>query len=104
TNVISELFRPSPEVRVVDWLSSLTGDVAITSVTLAELLAGVPRLPDGRRKAELTRHIGPAVEMSRSIDVDLPVKRDGGRPMMAVRVGTRWSSVSTCRTAADQAF
>src|SRR5690625_6680471 len=50
TNVIAEILRPSPEARVVDWLTSLTGGVAITSVTLAELLAGVRRLSDGRRK------------------------------------------------------
>ncbi|MGC8054966.1 PIN domain-containing protein, partial [Salmonella enterica] len=61
TNVISEIFRPSPEPRVVEWLASLTGDVAITSVTLAELLAGVRRLPDGRRKDELTRRIDAAL-------------------------------------------
>lgn len=62
TNVISEIFRPSPESRVVDWLASLEGDVAITSVTLAELLAGVRRLPDGRRRDELSRRIEEALE------------------------------------------
>lgn len=72
TNVISEIFRPSPEVRVVDWLASLTGDVAITSVTLAELLAGVRRLPDGRRKAELTKQIGSALEPDRGSRSLLP--------------------------------
>lgn len=61
TNVISEIFRPSPEPRVVEWLVSLTGDVAITSITLAELLAGVRRLPDGRRKDELAHGIEEAV-------------------------------------------
>ncbi len=62
TNVVSEVFRPSPEPRVVDWTASLTGDVAITSVTLAELLAGVRRLPDGRRKDELAHGIDGALE------------------------------------------
>ncbi|MBE3000177.1 type II toxin-antitoxin system VapC family toxin [Nocardiopsis sp. HNM0947] len=62
TNVISELFRPDPDVGVVAWLESLTGDVAITSVTFAELLAGVGRLPDGRRKRELRSRIEAAVE------------------------------------------
>lgn len=62
TNVISEIFRPSPEPRVVNWLSSLSGDVAITSVTLAELLAGIRRLPDGRRKVTLARRIDAALE------------------------------------------
>lgn len=61
TNVISEIFRPSPEPRVVEWLVSLTGDVAITSITLAELLAGVRRLPNGQRKAELAQRIDEAV-------------------------------------------
>lgn len=61
TNVISEIFRPSPEPRVVEWLVSLTGDIAITSITLAELLAGVRRLPDGRRKDELAQRIEEAV-------------------------------------------
>lgn len=61
TNVISEIFRPAPEPRVVEWLESLTGDVAITSVTLAELLAGVRRLPDGRRKDQLAQGIEEAV-------------------------------------------
>lgn len=61
TNVISEIFRPSPEPRVVEWLVSLTGDIAITSITLAELLAGVRRLPDGRGKDELAQRIEEAV-------------------------------------------
>src|SRR5699024_2992158 len=51
-----------PEPRVIAWLASLTGDVAITSVTLAELLAGVRRLPDGRRKDALASRIEEAVE------------------------------------------
>lgn len=62
TNVISEVFRPQPDARVVAWLESLTGDVAITAITLAELLAGVRRLPDGKRKKGLSEHIDSAVE------------------------------------------
>ena len=61
TNVISEIFRPSPEPRVVEWLVSLTGDVAITSITLAELLAGVRMLPNGQRKDGLAQRIDEAV-------------------------------------------
>lgn len=61
TNVVSEIFRSSPEPRVVEWLVSLTGDVAITSVTLAELLAGVRRLREGRRKDALACGIEEAV-------------------------------------------
>ena len=50
TNVISELFRQRPDPQVMSWLELLTDDVAITTITLAELLAGVQRLPEGKRK------------------------------------------------------
>ncbi|MGM7671963.1 type II toxin-antitoxin system VapC family toxin [Microbacterium sp. A93] len=72
TNVISEIFRSTPNHRVVAWLGALTGDVAITAVTLAELLAGVSRLPEGRRKAELSTRIEVAIEPFR-----------GGRSILA---------------------
>ena len=72
TNVISEIFRPSPNPGVVRWLTSLTGDVAITSITLAELLAGVRRLPDGRRKDDLVQRINAAVELYRGSRAVLP--------------------------------
>lgn len=72
TNVISEIFRPAPEARVLDWLASLTDDVAITSVTLAELLAGVRRLPDGRRKESLARRIDAALDPYRGSRAVLP--------------------------------
>lgn len=61
TNVLSETFRPQPDPRVISWLESLTGDVAITAITLAELLAGLRRLPDGRRKATLGDQISAAL-------------------------------------------
>ncbi|NNG37376.1 PIN domain-containing protein [Nakamurella aerolata] len=54
TNVVSEVLEPQPDARVVAWMESLTDDVAITSVTLAELLAGLRRLPEGKRKVGLT--------------------------------------------------
>ena len=70
--MISEIFRALPKPRVVDWLVSLAGDVAITSVTLAELLAGVRRLPDGRRRDELTKSLDAALAPYRSGRAALP--------------------------------
>ncbi|GHF18289.1 type II toxin-antitoxin system VapC family toxin [Pseudolysinimonas yzui] len=61
TNVISEVFRPRPDAKVVAWLESLSGEVAITAVTLAELLAGVRRLPDGQRRSALAARIDAAI-------------------------------------------
>lgn len=62
TNVVSELFRSAPNEHVVAWLEAITDDVAITAVTLAELLAGVRRIPDGRRKDELAARIEAAID------------------------------------------
>lgn len=66
TNVIAEVFKPKPDTRVVAWLESATGDIAITAITLAELLAGVRRLPDFQRKAALTLAIDAALEPYRA--------------------------------------
>lgn len=58
TNVISELARKVPDPGVLAWLDSFeVSDVATTAVTAAELRYGVARLPDGRRKQELTKVI-----------------------------------------------
>jgi toxin FitB len=72
TNVISEVFRPEPAPRVVTWLEDLTGEVAITAVTLAELLAGVRRLPGGQRRSALAERIHLAVEPYRATRAILP--------------------------------
>jgi predicted nucleic acid-binding protein len=54
-NVISELTRQAPAPGVMSWLDSLTAvEVATTAITAAELLYGVARMPDGRRKTELS--------------------------------------------------
>ena len=56
TNLISELVRKAPDLGVVSWLDSLdASDIALTAVTAAELLYGVARLPDGRRRRELRK-------------------------------------------------
>ncbi|MGH3858977.1 type II toxin-antitoxin system VapC family toxin [Actinokineospora sp.] len=54
TNVVSELMRVVPDESVVAWVDQYpAGDIFVTAVTAAELLHGVERLPDGRRKSVL---------------------------------------------------
>ena len=54
TNVLSELMRPSPDPRVVAWMSTVTpGEAATTSITIAEIGHGLRRLPRGKRRARL---------------------------------------------------
>lgn len=58
TNVISELMRLKPAAVVVAWVDRQPADdVFLTAVTLAELLYGVARLPDGRRKTTLAEQL-----------------------------------------------
>jgi len=55
TNVISELTRPVPDPGVISWLDSLPSEeTSITAITAAELRYGVCRMPDGRRKTQLS--------------------------------------------------
>lgn len=54
TNVWSETTRPVPDPAVLGWLSANADDVALASVTVAELLTGLAFLPHGRRRDDLT--------------------------------------------------
>lgn len=54
TNVVSELMRLAPDLRVRDWVLELPpATVYTTSVTLAEVRLGIARLPVGRRRTLL---------------------------------------------------
>jgi predicted nucleic acid-binding protein len=51
TNVASELMKPDPEPRVRDWVRSRRVDeLYTTTITVAEILYGIQRLPTGRRR------------------------------------------------------
>lgn len=54
TNVLSEIMRPAPEPKVVSWVDAVpTSEVAISAVTMAEILYGVGLMPEGRRRQRL---------------------------------------------------
>jgi predicted nucleic acid-binding protein len=51
TNVTSELMKPAPSTTVTAWMRARSAkELYTTSITLAEVLYGIERLPDGRRK------------------------------------------------------
>lgn len=51
TNVTSELMRPSPSPAVVAWVQARrASQLYTTSITVAEVLYGIERLPESRRK------------------------------------------------------
>ncbi|MFP4406964.1 MAG: type II toxin-antitoxin system VapC family toxin [Spirochaetaceae bacterium] len=54
TNVLSEIMKPHPEPRVLSWVDSVPAlETAITAVTVAEILYGIGRLPNGARRRKL---------------------------------------------------
>lgn len=54
TNVLSELRRPKPERKVLDFIAAQPLDLLyVSTVTLAEIRFGVELVPDPSRRAEL---------------------------------------------------
>ncbi|HEX5308350.1 MAG TPA: type II toxin-antitoxin system VapC family toxin [Solirubrobacteraceae bacterium] len=110
TNVLSELVRPQPDRGVLDWLDVLdANEVATSAITVAELLYGVARLPEGRRKQQLRAAIGELIDKDmagrvHSFDAlaarhcaDILDKRERmGRPMSAADA----QIAAICRTLA----
>ncbi len=56
TNVVSEPLKPMPDQGVVNWLNAQAPETLyITTINLAELMAGVEALPQGKRRDALSR-------------------------------------------------
>ena len=54
TNVLSELMRPSPSLKVVGWIAKHSGpELFTTSITEAEIFYGIELLTKGKRREEL---------------------------------------------------
>lgn len=65
TNVISEIMRPEPDAGVKAWLAALDPlDLAVTSITIAEIQRGIVRLPNGRRRMGLENRFAAFIEVS----------------------------------------
>jgi len=74
TNVISEVMRPNPSPNVVAWLNKQSKDsLYLTTVTIAEIGAGVCKLDHGKRRDDLEQRHKDFMELftGRILDVDL---------------------------------
>ncbi|HYK30925.1 MAG TPA: type II toxin-antitoxin system VapC family toxin [Streptosporangiaceae bacterium] len=93
SNVLSELTKAEPDAAVLAWADSVHGPAAATTaITVAELLFGVARLPDGRRKAALHDAV------RQLIDVDL-----GGRAHpFDYAAAVQYAAIVTDRVAAGR--
>jgi predicted nucleic acid-binding protein len=76
TNVLSELMRPVPDERVVEWVDGQpSASLFTTTVTQAEILLGVSILPEGKRKQDLSATVDAMFEQdfrSRLLPFDGP--------------------------------
>lgn len=54
TNVVSEVMRPAPSPRVIDWLNAQhVASLHLSAVSVAEIEFGIDVLPVGRRRQSL---------------------------------------------------
>jgi predicted nucleic acid-binding protein len=54
TNILSELMRPRPDTRVLEWTDAFDMvDIGTTAVSVAEILYGIGSLSAGRKKRGL---------------------------------------------------
>ena len=55
TCVISELVKPTPNSKVVDWLDELPSEALfLCAITIGEVRKGLTKLPDSKKKERLT--------------------------------------------------
>lgn len=65
TNVVSVPLQAKPNVQVIQWLDQVDISTCfITVITVAELLAGVERLPEGKKRESLNSSISRIVDHS----------------------------------------
>lgn len=77
TNVLSEVTKPAPERRVLEWLDGLDEDRSFISVvSIAEIQRGVALMDDGRKREALAEWLAqdlPRRFERRVLPVDEPV-------------------------------
>ena len=81
TCVISELAKPVPERKVLNWLNGTPSEVLLLSVvTIGEIRKGLTKLPDSKRKENLTLWLNTLLEdyQPRILPVDLAVADNWG--------------------------
>jgi toxin FitB len=57
TNILSELLKGKPDPALIEWIQIHQSSCALSSLTLAELAAGVEKLPQGKRRNALTKEL-----------------------------------------------
>ena len=89
TNVLSEVQRPAPDLKVLGWLDAVDEDRAFISVaSIAELRRGIALMDDGRRRAALAAWLAddlPARFAERIVPIDCGIAERWGDLMAQSR-------------------
>lgn len=57
TNTISEITRPKPAPAVLDWLDANEVDSAVSAISIGEMVAGIERMPESKRRRSLAQSL-----------------------------------------------
>jgi len=97
TCVISELVKPAPSRKVVDWLNKLPSEALfLCAITIGEVRKRLTKLPDSNKKERLTVWLNTLLEeyKERILPIDLMVCENWGVLQgNAEKAGTPMSSI-----------
>ena len=99
TCVISELVKPTPNRKVVDWLNELSSEALfLCAITIGEVRKGLTKLPDSGKKERLTLWLSTLLVeyKERILSIDLLVCENWGVLQgNAEKAGTRMSTIDS---------
>jgi len=99
TCVISEIAKPVPDAKVMDWLYATPSELLLLSVvTIGEIRKGLTKLPDSKKKEVLTVWLSTLMEeyQARILPIDLAVADNWGIIQgKAEMAGTPMSSIDS---------
>jgi len=55
TNTLSELSKPQPHPGLLAWLEANEAESALSSISIGEMVLGIERLPEGKKRRRLER-------------------------------------------------
>ena len=61
-NVLSEAIKPSPDLKVVEWLRANEAELSVDPIILGEIRFGIDRMPPGRRRRRLENWFAAGIE------------------------------------------
>jgi toxin FitB len=95
TNCVSELVRPKPEQRVVEWMEAIDESTLYLSVlTVGEIRKGVAGLAQGKRRAQLETWL----------KVELQARFTGRILPIDVAIADRWGQLAAESKRKGKAF